>query len=286
VAALEGARRFSLRSGKSLKECFEAWIPDKKLDRRDEDGVLRMQPSDGITVCELSDRTALGRRLAMVASIDLLVTIAGRKHTEVVVEHALELGVPVLPVPDADGDSAQLLKDYRARIAASFARGALDRCLEDVSVNLLKDESKAAARAVVELMKTAKVGKCLVLLPFHGDHRQTYDEQIRPAIEQHMIPFRLDEVPTSELIHTNFNDAIRSATAIVADVTTDNLNVMYEIGYARAQGLTPLLFTLEERKPEAMPIYLRSMNVRTTSLEKLGPLIDEYLRDIKQLRKA
>jgi hypothetical protein len=38
-----------------------------------------------ITVRVMTGRTALGRRLAMVAGVDMVVTICGKLHTEVVV---------------------------------------------------------------------------------------------------------------------------------------------------------------------------------------------------------
>jgi hypothetical protein len=60
-----------------------------------------MGPGDGVTVRVVHGRTALGRRLAMVAGVDMVVTISGLRHTEVVVEQALETGVPVLPLPHA-----------------------------------------------------------------------------------------------------------------------------------------------------------------------------------------
>ena len=68
-----------------------------------------MSEADLITVRVMTGRTPLGRRLAMVAGVDVVVTISGRQHTEVVVEQALELGVPVLPIPVAAGDSRDLL---------------------------------------------------------------------------------------------------------------------------------------------------------------------------------
>src|ERR1700756_287911 len=133
-AALEGARRYATERSIDLKKCYEAWIPEPRLDSRpDVDGVVRMTERDCITVRVMTGRTPLGRRLAMVAGVDMVVTIYGRQHTEVVVEQALDLGVPVLPVPDAGGDSRELLDKYRERIATSFDQGALDRCLDEVS---------------------------------------------------------------------------------------------------------------------------------------------------------
>ena len=49
-------------------------------------------------------RTPLGRRLAMVAGVAIVITISGKRHTEVVVEQGLDLGVPVLRCPNTGGD--------------------------------------------------------------------------------------------------------------------------------------------------------------------------------------
>ena len=60
--------------------------------RPDVKGVVRMSEADGITVRVMTGRTPLGRRLAMVGDVDVVVTIYGRQHTEVVVERSLDRG--------------------------------------------------------------------------------------------------------------------------------------------------------------------------------------------------
>jgi len=124
----------------------------------------------------------------MVAGVDIVVTISGEYHTEVVVEQALELGVPVLPIPDAGGDSRDLLGKYRRWIAASFDPGALDQCLDAVS-KAIDGDPEMAATAVVDLIRTAKVGRCLVLLPYDDEHNSLYTLSIEPAVASHMIQF-------------------------------------------------------------------------------------------------
>ena len=89
----------------------------------------------------------------------MVITISGKQHTEVVVEQALELGLPVLPIPNAGGDSEDLLSKYRERIAASFDPGALDQCLSRIS-QTIDNDTRSAAGAVVDLIRTAKVGRC------------------------------------------------------------------------------------------------------------------------------
>jgi hypothetical protein len=101
VAALRGAQRYAAKHEIDLKDCYEAWIPEPDLDSHKD--AVRMSEADGVAMRVIAGRTPLGRRLAMVAGVDVVVTIAGRQHTEVVVEQALELSVPVLTIPNAGG---------------------------------------------------------------------------------------------------------------------------------------------------------------------------------------
>jgi nucleoside 2-deoxyribosyltransferase len=286
-AALEGARRYADKRGRNLEKYYEAWIPEPELDRRpDVGGVVRMTEHDGITVRVMHGRTPLGRRLAMVAGVDLVVTISGRQHTEVVVEQALELGLPVIPIPDAGGDSAELLKTYRERIAASFAPGAFDECLGKVSTSILH-RPEIAADAVIILARTAKIGKCLVLFPYDDEHNRLYESSIKSAIAKHMAPINLSDIPQSAAIYTSFAEAMRASTAIVADITSVNKNVMYEIGYAHGLGLTPLLYTRDAAVLDQLPVYFKTLNIRVESEEiPAVALIDEYLLSVKDARRA
>jgi hypothetical protein len=287
AAALDGARRFAADRRVDLKDCFEAWIPEPTLDgRREDKAVRRMGKAEGITVVEMTGRTALGRRLAMVAGVDAVVTISGRVHTETVIEQALELGVPVLPLPDAGGDSRDLLLKYRQKIASRFKPDALEQCLQDVSRTIDADPD-TAARAVASLIGAAKLGGCLVLLPYDAAHATLYAEVIEPAVEKHMKAVRLDHTPSSKSIYTSFADAMESCSAVIADITQVNENVMYEIGYAHGRGLTPLIYTESDARRQQLPVYLRTLNVHlATQATPASRLIDDYLSAVKAGRIA
>ena len=283
AAALTGARNYAEKHHADLKKCFEAWIPG--LDSRpDIGGAVRMKEADGITVRVMTGRTPLGRRLAMVAGVHIVITISGRTHTEVVVEQALELGIPTLPIPDAGGDSKDLIEKHREQIAASFAPRALEKCLADVSNAILHDP-EAAASSVVDLIRTAKVGRCLLLFPYDDMHNELYASTVRPAVARHMIPVRLDRLPTSAVIANSFADAVRSSSAVIADITFLNENVMYEVGFAHGLGLTPLIYTRDPAQLEELPVYFRNLNVRLASKDTpIDILIDDYLRSLEITR--
>lgn len=283
VAALRGAQRYAAEHEIELKDCYEAWIPEPDLDSHKD--AVRMSDADGIAMRVMAGRTPLGRRLAMVAGVDVVVTIAGKQHTEVVVEQALELGVPVFTIPDAGGDSEDLLSKYRKRIAASFNPGALDRCLDEIS-QAIDNNPDIAAGAVVDLIRTAKVGRCLVLIPYDDEHDHLYASTIEPAIARHMVPIRLDRLPKSEAIYTSFADAMQSSSAVIADITALNENVMYEIGYSHGRGLTPLIYTRDADRLTQLPVYFRTLNVRLASAETpVNILIEDYLRSLKTTQR-
>ena len=140
----------------------------------------------------------------------------------------------------------------------------------------------AAALAVVNLLRTAKVGRCLILLPFDEKHDRLYSTEIEPAVSRHMVPLRLDRLPRSDAIYTSFADAVGSSRAIIADITDLNRNVMYEIGFAHGRGLKPLIFTSDRDTLQRLPVYFKTLNVRVVSPEtSLASLVEEYLRSFK-----
>ena len=286
VAALNGAEQYALEKDVRLEDCFEAWIPDPLLDDRPKlEGVVRMNAGDDITIRVATGLTALGRRLAMVGGVDIVVTIAGAdQHTEVIVEQSLELGIPVLPIPDAAGDSARLLTTYRGRIADAFDPQTFETCLEHVHRDIADRPDRAAAE-VVALIRTAKIGRCLVLMPFDDEHDALYSASIEPAIKPYMMPLRLDRLPASDLIYTSFAQNVRSSAAVIADITALNENVMFEIGYALGCGVRPLIYTCDHERLERLPIYFEALNVRLAR----GPaavegLIAEYLSSLRDAR--
>ena len=284
-AALDGARQYAEEHELDVKNCYEALVPEPTLDRRpDVGGVVRMTEELGITVRQVQGTTPLGRRLAMVRGVDLVVTISGRRHTEVVGEQALELGIPFLPIPNAGGDSKSLLESHRQQIAARFAPGALDTCLKRVTATIDR-QPRLAARAVVALLQTAKVGRCLVLLPYDTEHDAIYESILEPEVSRHMFAVRLDELPKSDAIYISFAKAVDDAAAVIIDITQLNENVMYEVGFAHGRGLSPLLYTRVASRLENLPVYLRTLNVHlVTDLTKLAPLVSLHLSEIQAAR--
>jgi len=159
------------------------------------------------------------------------------------------------------------------------------RCI-DVSKVVDTDPDRAAS-VVVDLLRTAKVGRCLVLLPYDDQHNSLYTSLIEPAVARHMISVRLDRLPRSEAIYASFADAIQTCSAVIADITILNENVMYEVGYAHGRALTPLIYTRDAARLEQLPVYFRTLNVRLASdATQINTLIDDYLSSSKAAYRA
>ena len=102
---------------------------------------------------------------------------------------------------------------------------------------------------------------CFVLMPF-GDKTDAsgniikfdavYEQIIKPAIESAgLAPIRADEEPTGGIIHKPMYERLILCDFAVADLTTANANVFYELGVRHAvrPGSTVLLYMKEGRLP-------------------------------------
>lgn len=284
-AALRGARRYAEETRATLHGCFEAWLPEPHLDRnREKGGVVRMSEQEHkITVRKMGQKSPLGRRLSMVHDVDLIVTIGGKRHTNEVLEQALELNVPALPLAFAGGDSRDFWELYRDSVVEWFSLSAeATGFLDHLNAAEVAARLPETARSVAELVNSARVGRCLVLLPFDEAHDVLFKNVIGPAVESVMICDRLDHRPGSAPIRTNFVDAVDRACAVVADVTDINANVMYEIGYALAKGLKPLFYSQNVMSIERLPVYLRDLNISVTQSDKdLALRINRHLTEVR-----
>ena len=278
-ATLEGARLFvEKKRDVSLKACFEAWVPDPSWSTRPH--IVRMTEDDGVTVKVMEQRSDLGRRLRLIRDIDLLVTVRGKVHTETVLEQALETDTPALPLWFAGGDSTKFWNRYRDQIQSWFPALTDHQVsqFERFQLESAVGEHERMIKMIIDILASARVSRCLALLPFDDEHNDFYDQELKPIIERQMIAVRLDRQPVSQSIDRNFQNALDNCRAIVADVTQPNLSVMYEIGYAHAKGISPFLFRRQPLSQGKLPVYVTSRNVAVIDENKdLSDLILNYL---------
>jgi hypothetical protein len=93
---------------------------------------------------------------------------------------------------------------------------------------------------------------CFVVMQFSAEFDVLYKDVIKPVCEHYGYRvIRGDDFSSSGQIMEDITQSIRNAALIIADVTPDNANVFYEVGYAHAIGKPTIL--LSDRKRERLP---------------------------------
>lgn len=104
--------------------------------------------------------------------------------------------------------------------------------------------------------------KCFIIQPFDKDK---FDKRCRdtfiPAIEAAgFVPYRVDDDPNADNLIDEIERGIRESPVCLAEITTDNPNVWYEVGYAFANGSLCCLICSSERQGR-YPFDIHGRNV-------------------------
>lgn len=104
---------------------------------------------------------------------------------------------------------------------------------------------------------------CFVIQPFdRGKFDKRFEDTFRPAIEAAGLEsYRVDQDPNVEVPIDAIEEGIRNAAICLADITTDNPNVWYELGYAFAAGKAVIMVCSEERKEGRYPFDIQHRTV-------------------------
>lgn len=90
--------------------------------------------------------------------------------------------------------------------------------------------------------------QCFVIQPFSGDFDKRYFDTFEPAIKKaELEPYRVDKDLSSSIPINDIEEKIRESTLCFADISIDNPNVWYELGYAFACGKNVVMICTEER---------------------------------------
>ena len=81
--------------------------------------------------------------------------------------------------------------------------------------------------------------RCFVIQPFGEEtYEKRYRDIFEPAIRDAEVePYRVDGDPGADVIISSIEEGpSKNLICVYAEITTDNPNVWYELGYARALG--------------------------------------------------
>lgn len=91
---------------------------------------------------------------------------------------------------------------------------------------------------------------CFVMQPFDGDkYDKRYDDAFKPAIiAAGLEPYRVDRDAASSVPISDIERGIQDAAVCLADISENNPNVWFELGYAFACKKEVVLICSDERK--------------------------------------
>ncbi len=102
---------------------------------------------------------------------------------------------------------------------------------------------KSKGKVIINDFKTDYMRpEIFVVSQFGGDYDILYNEVIKPVCEElRYNPIRGDEVMSCTLILNDIITSIQNSAIVIADITPDNPNVFYEVGYAHALNKPTIL---------------------------------------------
>ncbi len=106
------------------------------------------------------------------------------------------------------------------------------------------------------------MNKCFVIQPFDkGKFDRRYEDIFEPAIIScGLIPYRIDKDPGASILIEDIEKNIKDSRICLAEITTDNPNVWYELGYAIACNKEVVMVCSDERQT-SFPFDVRHRNI-------------------------
>lgn len=128
---------------------------------------------------------------------------------------------------------------------------------------------------------------CFVIQPYdRGDFDNRYDDIIQPAIEAFGLKaYRVDRDPSVEIAISVIEERIREATIIIAEISIDNPNVWFELGYAMALGKSVIMLCDNTYRNGKIPFDIRHRNILLYSSGSMRDF-NECLRKLKERIRA
>ncbi len=112
---------------------------------------------------------------------------------------------------------------------------------------------------------------CFVIQPYdRGDFDHRFDDIVKPVIEEcGLEAYRVDRDPYVEIAVSVIEERIRDAALVIAEISVDNPNVWFELGYAMALNKPVIMMCDDAYRNGKFPFDISHRNVlvyRTGSL--------------------
>lgn len=133
--------------------------------------------------------------------------------------------------------------------------------------------------------------KCFVIQPFDNDKfDKRFVDIFEPAISKAKFnPYRIDRDLSVRVPIDEIEKGIAESSICFAEITTDNPNVWYELGFAFACGKDVVMVCSDERQSNKFPFDIQHRHIityKTSSTSDFNSLADTITRKIKALQNS
>jgi predicted Rossmann-fold nucleotide-binding protein len=232
--ALVNGLKQGLPQDVSMEARVETVLPDPAPDWNT--NLERFQEGKVIT---LSKRNRESRRFCMVNSADVVLSIGGDHGTRTILDLALAIDKPALPVPFIGGASADVWRDNLGDIKRWFdiPDEEAGRLGQIRLAGMTDEQMRGLAGTVKDHLLKGFMRKCFVIMPFEQERLPLFNDVIRPLLESmRIMPVRVDQLGLIGNAIDAIKGAITACYGVIADISGNNPNVMYELGMAHAEG--------------------------------------------------
>jgi hypothetical protein len=125
---------------------------------------------------------------------------------------------------------------------------------------------------------------CFVIQPFDGGpFDKRYEDTLSPAIKAAGVePYRVDRDASSVIPIEDIEQGIRKADVCLAEISTNNPNVWFEVGYAIASGKPVVLVCSHEREKFPFDVQHRAIiRYKTEAVSDFSLLADKVTRRLR-----
>ncbi|MDR2809651.1 MAG: hypothetical protein LBB84_03720 [Tannerellaceae bacterium] len=117
--------------------------------------------------------------------------------------------------------------------------------------------------------------KCFVIQPFNEKYNKRYSNEFEPSIKNAGFePYRVDKDPGTKNIIRDIEDGISNCSICFADITTDNPNVWYELGFAFALKKDVIMVCCKNEREGAYPFDVSHMSIIEYSSEATSDFVE------------
>jgi len=236
--------------------------------QRDEDDLFTV----GAVVTSRGRNTA-ARRFDLVARADAVITIEGESGTPKIIDYSVASGTPVIPIACTGGASKEAWNDDTNQQAFLQDLGLTESSPDYQILHNGLATPEIVVETCLNLLKRVLRPRCFIIMPFSEEHSQPlYEDVLRNTLDNEGYEtYRADSIHGSRPIMDDIADQIRKADLILADITGNNPNVMFELGLALAQGKQAIIMCRKEPKDrleDLIPFDLKTLRVLPFSFLK------------------